>query len=62
MTYFELFVAVSWAFAFGWFFGAVYVQNQNEKVESPLLAKEPETSSHGDEFGLPAVSNASAAD
>jgi len=62
MTYFDCFVAVSWAFAFGWFFGAIYVHNQNEKVESPRLAQEPQPSSPCETLGLPAVSSASAAD
>jgi hypothetical protein len=62
MTYFDCFVAASWALAIGWFLGAIYIQNQNQKAESPCLAQEPETSSHADAWGLPAVSNASAAD
>ena len=62
MTYFDCFVAASWAFAFGWFFGAIYVQNHGEKAESPRLAQEPETSSRGLALEFPAVSNVNAAD
>jgi hypothetical protein len=62
MTYFDCFVAASWAFAIGWFFGAIYVQNQNEKAESPRLAQEPETSLRVETLEFPAVSSANAAD
>ena len=41
MTYFDCFVVGAWAFAFGWFFGAIYVQNhKNEPGRS--FAQEPE--------------------
>ena len=29
----------AWMFAFGWFLGAVYVQNQNEKTETCVSEK-----------------------
>jgi hypothetical protein len=29
-------------FAIGWFSGAIYFQNRNEKVESPRLTEDPE--------------------
>jgi len=35
MTYFYCFVIGSWMFAIGWFLGAVYMQNHDEKTESP---------------------------
>jgi hypothetical protein len=62
MTYFDCFVAASWAFAVGWFLGAIYVQNHNQTAESSRLAEEPGISSHGAPLQFPAVSNASAAD
>ena len=39
MTYFECFVAASWMLTIGWFAGAIYFQNRNEKVETHACAK-----------------------
>ena len=60
MTYFDCFVVGAWTFAFGWFFGAIYVQNQNEKVERPLLLEEAEQSSEYEAWGLSTAASASA--
>jgi len=42
MPYFDCLVIGSWAFAFGWFFGAIYVQNHKEKKEQPQVAEKLE--------------------
>jgi hypothetical protein len=34
MTYFDCFLVGSWMFAFGWFLGAIYMQNHDEKPQS----------------------------
>jgi len=67
MTYFDCFVLVAWAFAFGWFFGAIYVQNHNEKTESPRvsekldLSEKPERCRESEAWRLPVAASASAA-
>jgi hypothetical protein len=42
MNYFDCFVAASWMFVIGWFLGAIYIQNQNEKVERSRPIEDPE--------------------
>ena len=42
MTYFDCFVAGSWMFVLGWYVGAIYVQNHNEKRESPRASEKLE--------------------
>jgi hypothetical protein len=44
MTYFDCFVVGSWMLVIGWYLGAIYVQNQNEKPEAPRVVEEPEPS------------------
>jgi hypothetical protein len=59
MTCFDCFVVGAWAFAFGWFFGAIYVQNHNEKTERPRAVEKLERCTEGEEWRV--VSTASAA-
>ncbi|HTW56651.1 MAG TPA: hypothetical protein VMD99_00830 [Terriglobales bacterium] len=42
MTYFDCFVVVAWTFAFGWFVGAIYVQNHKEKTQRPQVVRKLE--------------------
>jgi len=42
MPYFDCFVIAAWAFALGWFLGAIYVQNCHEKTGSPRVIEQPE--------------------
>lgn len=42
MTYFDCFVVGAWAFAFGWFFGAIHVQNHNNEPANVRLTEKPE--------------------
>jgi hypothetical protein len=60
MTYFDCFVAGSWMLALGWFLGAIYVQNQNEKTESPRVIEKPERSPEGEVWRLPVAASAAA--
>lgn len=62
MTYFDCVVVGSWMFAIGWFLGAIYVQNQDGKMESPRLMEEPETWSDSEAWDLPTVPSPTAAD
>ena len=61
MTYFDCFIVGAWAIAFGWFFGAVYVQNRGDEPANLRLAERPEPA---DLVEIPqdAVSSAAAAD
>lgn len=60
MVYFDCFVVGSWMFAIGWFLGAIYVQNQNEKRESPRAEQELEPCTVCEAWRLPIVASASA--
>ena len=60
MTYFDCFVVGAWMFAIGWFFGAVYVQNQNEKTEKPPVAEQPEPCPECQAWRLPNTASVSA--
>ena len=42
MPYFDCFMIGAWMFAMGWFLGAVYVQNHEEKTEHPKRSPEGE--------------------
>jgi len=55
MTYFDCFIVAAWMFAMGWFFGAIYVQNQNEKSASPRVTVVPEPGSKCEAWRLPAT-------
>jgi hypothetical protein len=59
MTYFDCFVVGSWMFVIGWFLGAVYMQNHEEKTESPRASEKFEPCTECEEWR--AVSTASAA-
>ncbi len=70
MTYFDCFVAGSWMFVLGWYVGAIYVQNHNEKRESPHVAEslrvtesarlsQPERCTECEAWRLPVVASAS---
>ena len=61
MMYFDCLVIGTWAFAFGWFLGAIYVQNQNEKPTSLRSAGGSEPAALV-EIPLHAVGSAAAAD
>jgi len=62
MTYFDCFVVGSWMFAMGWFLEAVYMQNQDEKRESPRVDEAPERCSECEAWRLPISTSAVAAD
>jgi hypothetical protein len=61
MMYFDCFVIAAWAFAFGWLFGAVYVQNRNNE---PANLRSAESQEPADMVEIPeyAISSAAAAD
>jgi hypothetical protein len=61
MTLFDCFLLGSWAFAFGWFFGAIYVQNQKEEPPGLGLAKKAERTALL-EIPMDAVSSSATAD
>jgi len=60
MTYFDCFVVGSWMFAIGWFLGAIYVQNCNEKTESPRVSEKLEPCTECEAWRLPVAASASA--
>jgi hypothetical protein len=60
MTYFDCFVVGSWMFAIGWFLGDIYVQNLNEKTESPRAVEKLERYTECDEWRLPVAASAAA--
>ncbi len=71
MLYFDCFVAGSWMFVLGWYVGAIYVQNHNEKRESSHVAEslrvtesarlsEPERCTECEAWRLPVAASASA--
>lgn len=62
MTYFDCFVVAAWMFAIGWFFGAVYIQNQNEKRESPRASGRLERCTDCEALRLPVAAAAASAD
>ncbi len=61
MPYFNLFVVGAWAFAFGWFFGAIHEQNHNNKPADQRLPEKPEAAALV-EMPRDAVSSSAAAD
>jgi hypothetical protein len=61
MTYFDCFVVGSWSFVIGWFLGAIYMQNQDEKRQSPRVMEQPERRTETEPLRLP-VSASFAAD
>jgi len=66
MTYFDCFVVGAWMFAIGWFLGAIYVQNHNEKTESPHVSEKldvtekPERCPECEAWRLPVSASAAA--
>ena len=63
MTYFDCFVLAAWAFAFGSFIGAIYVQNHAAETETPRVSETAEPCPNGEGWRLPvATSSAAAAD
>jgi hypothetical protein len=42
MTYFDCILVGSWMFVIGWYIGAIYLQNQNEKTDALGVAEKPE--------------------
>jgi len=60
MTYFDCFAIAEWMFAIGWFLGAIYVQNQNEKKESSHTIKKLEPRTQCEALRLPVAASASA--
>ncbi|HTS56498.1 MAG TPA: hypothetical protein VMH03_03045 [Terriglobales bacterium] len=60
MTYFDCFVIASWMFAIGWFVGAIYVQNHNEKTEGPRVSENPERCPECEAWRLPVAASATA--
>jgi len=62
MLYFDCFVVGSWMFAIGWFLGAVYVQDRNEKTERPRASEKPERCQEGEAWRPPVAARAASAD
>jgi hypothetical protein len=62
MLYFDCFMIGAWMFAFGWFLGAVHVQNQNERTERPRVSKKAEQCPECEAWRLPVEASTSAAD
>ncbi len=60
MTYFDCFVVGSWMFAFGWFLGAVYVQNHDEETQSQCASQETERCPECEAWRLPDLASATA--
>jgi hypothetical protein len=60
MAYFDCFVVGAWMFAIGWFLGAIYVQNHNEKTERPRVSEKPERCPECEEWRLPVAASAAA--
>lgn len=60
MLYFDCFVVGSWMFCFGWFLGAVYVQNQHEKTESPRAIEKLERCTECEGLRLPVAESCAA--
>ncbi len=60
MTYFDCFVMASWMLAIGWFLGAIYVQNQNEKPESPRASEKLERCTECEAWRVLGVASATA--
>jgi len=60
MTYFDCFVLLAWAFAFGWFFGAIYVQNHKEETERSRVSEKPEPCPDCEAWRLPVSASAAA--
>jgi hypothetical protein len=58
MTYFDCFVVGSWMFALGWFFGAIYAQNRNEKTERPRQTEKLKQYARYETWRLPVVASA----
>jgi hypothetical protein len=59
MTYFDCFVVGSWMLVIGWFLGAIYMQNQNEKTETPRVVEEPEPRPDSEAWRVLVVESAS---
>jgi len=62
MTYFDCFVLGAWTFVIGWFVGAIYVQNREEKEESQEAVEKPELCPDCDALRFPAVPRAAVAE
>jgi len=60
MTGFDCYVVGAWTFAMGWFLGAVYVQNRNEKTERLPVSEKPEPCTECEAWRLPVVQTAAA--
>jgi hypothetical protein len=60
MTYFDCFVVGSWMFTIGWVFGAIHVQNQSEKTETPRTGEQTERSREREALRLPVTASVSA--
>jgi hypothetical protein len=62
MTYLGCFMLAAWMATIGWFLGAIYVQDQDEKTARPRVIEAPEPSPNGEAWQLSAMASASAAD
>jgi len=60
MTYFDCFVVAAWMFAIGWFFGAVYMQSQDEKKETLRAVEKLERCTEREAQRLPVAASAAA--
>jgi len=60
MLYFDCFLVAAWTFAFGWFLGTVYAQNQNEKRERPRVSEIPERSPEFQAWRFPSAASIAA--
>ncbi len=61
MMYFDCFVVGAWALAFGWFFGAIYVQNHKGEPAKRRSAERPKPADLV-EIPLDTISSSAAAD
>jgi len=60
MLYFNCFMIGAWMFAMGWFLGAVYVQNHEERTERPRASEKPERSPEDEAWRRAVVASACA--
>jgi len=60
MTNFDCFVVGAWMFAIGWFLGAIYMQNHDEKTESPHPSEKLQRCTECEGWRVPTAASAAA--
>jgi hypothetical protein len=53
MPYFNCFLAGSWMFVIGWYVGAIYMQDRDEKMRDPQASKEAEVCGDWEAWRVP---------